>query len=293
MLDLPRRSVDVDGVQTSYVDQGDGSPIVLIHGGDPGRGSTGASIWHRNIPGLARTHRVVAPDRLGIGWTDNPACIDDYRMSRICAHVERFLDVVEVSGATVVGQSRGAFVAAHLARVRPDLVDRLVVVNSASFAPKRAAKRKVTIQNFQGLPETVEDDERWLSVGHGHITAAWVAEARAMLSTDKATRARRQFAEAAEAYYAEMETLKSDLLDWYRAGNGHQSRLIVWGVGDPSVGIQDGLDSFEVLRRSEATTRMYVIDRAGHHCFAEQPEEFNRQVLDFIRHDRATVRSRR
>jgi pimeloyl-ACP methyl ester carboxylesterase len=106
-----------------------------------------------------------------------------------------------------------------------------------------------------------------------------------MLSTEKATRAREQFAQASEAYYADMETLKSDLLNWYRAGNGHQPRLIVWGVGDPSVGIQDGLDSFDVLRCSGATTRMYVIDQAGHHCFAEQPDEFNRQVLDFVRHN--------
>jgi pimeloyl-ACP methyl ester carboxylesterase len=206
--------------------------------------------------------------------TDNPATVDDYRMSRICAHIEAFVDALQIRRCVVVGQSRGGFVAAHLTKARPELVERLVIINSASFAPKRAAKRKVTLENFKGLPATVESDERWLSVGTGHITEDWLRESTAMLELSKSWEAVEGFRQASEAYYAEMEALKADLLQWYRSGASAIDSLVVWGVGDPAVSLQDGLDCFEVLSAGSGRTRMYVMDGAGHHCFAERPEEF-------------------
>ena len=284
---VERRYIDVDGVQTAYVDRGEGTPVVLIHGGDPGRGGSGASIWYRNIADLARDHRVIAMDRLAIGHTANPGSPAGYRMSAICDHVERLLDLLQVRGAVVVGQSRGGFIAAHLARVRPDLVDSLVIANSASFAPKRPAKRQVTIRNFHGLPDTVADDERWLSVTDSHITPEWVEDVTHMLNLPKAADARRDFKTASEAYYQEVEELKADLLGWYRSGRGSQPSLVFWGIGDPSVGLQDGLDCFEVLQHGSAPARMHILAEAGHHCFAEYPIEFNETIRSFISTTRA------
>ena len=56
------RRLELNGIPTSLLEAGDGPPIVLLHG--PGEF---AERWFRVIPGLARTHHVIAPDLPGHG----------------------------------------------------------------------------------------------------------------------------------------------------------------------------------------------------------------------------------
>ena len=56
------RRLELAGVSTAFLEGGEGPPVVLLHG--PG-GNAGA--WLRVIPGLVRTHRVIAPDLPGQG----------------------------------------------------------------------------------------------------------------------------------------------------------------------------------------------------------------------------------
>ena len=63
--------VDVNGVRTRYYAAGDGEPIVLVHGGHYGQRSS-AEDWELNFDRLAEEHRVIAYDKLGMGFTDNP-----------------------------------------------------------------------------------------------------------------------------------------------------------------------------------------------------------------------------
>ena len=65
---LTAKFVDVGGIRTRYYDYGQGEPIVMLHGGS----RSGANVFSRNIPGLAKRFRVLAMDRLGSGLTDNP-----------------------------------------------------------------------------------------------------------------------------------------------------------------------------------------------------------------------------
>ena len=62
----PRAFDSADG-RMSYVDEGDGPPVVLVHGTP-----SWSFLYRHLITGLARTHRVIAPDHLGFGLSDNP-----------------------------------------------------------------------------------------------------------------------------------------------------------------------------------------------------------------------------
>ncbi|MDT5245571.1 MAG: hypothetical protein QOD36_2947, partial [Mycobacterium sp.] len=63
MTDVKRRTVLVDGLVTSYLEAGQGDPVVLLHGGEFG---VSAELgWENNITGLAVHFRVLAPDMLG------------------------------------------------------------------------------------------------------------------------------------------------------------------------------------------------------------------------------------
>ncbi|MCB1757792.1 MAG: 2-hydroxy-6-oxo-2,4-heptadienoate hydrolase, partial [Gammaproteobacteria bacterium] len=54
------RSLTVEGVTINYHDQGEGEPVLLIHGSGPG--VTAWANWRTMIPELARHNRVIAPD---------------------------------------------------------------------------------------------------------------------------------------------------------------------------------------------------------------------------------------
>ena len=226
------RTVSIGGVQTSYVDEGRGHTIVLVHGCDIGWGSTGMLVWERNIQSLARSHQVIAFDRLGSGYTGNPPTVADYRVSTSVEHAIHLLDWLDVTTATLVGQSRGAFIAAYIALTRPDLVSRLVLTNSASFDRDAANPGgRISGPGYQGLPETVESDLRWLSVGREHITEQLLIDSATILERPESRLARRQFELAKWEYFVEIDAMRADLHRWFETNTDELPVLFALGSG--------------------------------------------------------------
>lgn len=105
MTAFERKSVLVDGLVTSYLEAGQGDPVILLHGGEFG---VSAELgWERNIAALAEHHRVLAPDMLGFGGTAKVVDFNDGRGMRI-RHIARFCAEMGVDSAHFVGNSMGA-----------------------------------------------------------------------------------------------------------------------------------------------------------------------------------------
>ena len=64
----PGRSIDVNGVALYYEEQGEGDPVILIHGGFASSAS-----WQAVLPHLVDGFRVITPDSRGHGRSTNPA----------------------------------------------------------------------------------------------------------------------------------------------------------------------------------------------------------------------------
>jgi 2-hydroxymuconate-semialdehyde hydrolase len=105
MRDFQRNTMVIDGLATSYLEAGEGDPVVLLHGGEFGAGAEIS--WERNIAALATRYRVLAPDMLGFGQSAKVIDFVDGRGMRI-RHVARFCEVVGVDSAHFVGNSMGA-----------------------------------------------------------------------------------------------------------------------------------------------------------------------------------------
>ena len=68
------KTMDVDGIETSYHIAGSGEPIVFIYGGNFGSAESASSahVWNLNFVPLAQRFQVIAFDKIGQGFSGNP-----------------------------------------------------------------------------------------------------------------------------------------------------------------------------------------------------------------------------
>jgi pimeloyl-ACP methyl ester carboxylesterase len=107
-----------------YVVQGEGPPVVLIHG-------FGASAfhWRYNIPELAKKHKVYALDLLGFGWSEK--ALVDYDSLVWRDQVVDFLKEIVKEPAVLVGNSLGGITVLIAATALPEFVSGVALLNSA------------------------------------------------------------------------------------------------------------------------------------------------------------------
>jgi pimeloyl-ACP methyl ester carboxylesterase len=276
----------VDGYRTRYKDEGSGDPIVLFHGGEFGAG--GADTWRDEMIDVLVTagHRVVVVDRLGQGLTDNPRSDAEYRMSAVVDHATRFVRAMGIEGATLGGQSRGAFVASRIAMDHPELCRRLVIINSASISvryPAEGVPGTLTYETYnKTMTGDVAVDLRIMSSTTEHLTDEFVARRTEIAALPKSQEARATFKRVHDEMFAEFEVLKAEVLKWFIGGGHRKPTLIIWGVGDPTTRASDGLDLFEVMQPHVDDLRLHMINRSGHWPHREYPIEVADEIRDFI-----------
>jgi len=127
--DFAPHYVEQDGIRMHYVDEGEGSPVLLLHG-EP----TWTYLYRKVIPQIAPVARCVAPDYFGFGRSDKPVERDWYSYDTHTASLERFVDELDLRDATVVMQDWGGPLGMRLAVERPDRIARLVVLNTGIFS---------------------------------------------------------------------------------------------------------------------------------------------------------------
>ena len=125
------REIIAAGYRTNLHDQGEGFPVLLIHGSGPG--VTAWANWRGIIPQLAQTRRVIAPDMLGFGYSDRPAD-GRYHQQRWVEHAIGVLDALGIQQADIVGNSFGGGLALALAIRHPERVRRLVLMGSVGVS---------------------------------------------------------------------------------------------------------------------------------------------------------------
>ena len=119
----------VDGKRLAYLDEGEGDPIILLHGNP-----ASSYLWRNVIPELAPLGRVIAPDLIGHGdadkipLTDGP---DRYSFSGTYNHLIGLLRALGVNNKiVVVGHDWGSALAFHWARNHPDEVRGIVYMEA-------------------------------------------------------------------------------------------------------------------------------------------------------------------
>ena len=139
---MPRADyLNVDGVRVYYVEEGQGEPLILLHGG---LGS--AEDFAHQIPTLARHFRVIAFERSGHGHTADTN--DAFTFESMVDQTASFIEAIGLKDVNIIGWSDGAIVALLLAISRPDLVKKMVSIGGLAETMAQSAETRQWIQSM-------------------------------------------------------------------------------------------------------------------------------------------------
>ncbi len=123
--------VTVDGHRMSFLDEGSGPAVVMVHG------NPSWSYLYRNlVTELKSTHRCIVPDHLGCGLSDKPQDYP-YRLQNHIDNLETLLDQLQVDKCVLVVHDWGGAIGMGWAGLHPDRVAGLVALNTAAFHSSR------------------------------------------------------------------------------------------------------------------------------------------------------------
>jgi len=115
-------TVVVDGATLAYLEQGEGEPVVFVHGS-----ASDLRTWEQQIPAIAESHRAIAYSRrYARPNEDIPPGLDDQMLPHVDDLVS-FLRAIDAAPSHLVGNSWGGFICLLAAIHHPELVRTLVL----------------------------------------------------------------------------------------------------------------------------------------------------------------------
>jgi pimeloyl-ACP methyl ester carboxylesterase len=238
---------------------GSGTPLVLVHG----LGARGED-WAAMIPALAaRGFHVYAPDLLGYGRSPKPDV--DYSISLEEQTVVNFMQAVHALRADVGGWSMGGWIAMKLALDHPEMVDRLVIYDSAGiYFPATWGPDLFTPNDVAGVKELMA-----LLSPKPRPLPNFAAEAALRKLQGNAWVLRRSMSSM---------TTGRDLLD-FRLYEMKPPMLIVWGAQDELIPLSVG----ERIHESVPQSVLDVVEGCGHLAPSECAKPVIEGTVDFLR----------
>jgi pimeloyl-ACP methyl ester carboxylesterase len=125
------KTVAVNGMQMYYVAQGEGEPLVLLHG----FGGSG-QMWEPFVAELARGYRVIVPDLRGHGRSTNPTREFTHRQS--ARDILALMDELGIRRFRAMGISTGGMTLIHAATQQPSRLEAMVLIGATIYFPEQA-----------------------------------------------------------------------------------------------------------------------------------------------------------
>jgi 2-hydroxymuconate-semialdehyde hydrolase len=257
------------GIQTNFHHLGAGFPVLFIHGSGPGVSAW--ANWRLALPELAKTHRVIAPDMVGFGFTERPSDVT-YDVDTWVRQAVGLLDALGLKKAHVVGNSFGGAIALALAIRHPERVGRLVLMGSVGvpfpisegldavwgYQPSLANMKKL-LDVFAYSRELVNDELAELRY-RASIRPGFQESFSAMFPAP-----RQRWVDSMASSEANIRSL------------AHET-LIIHGRDDKVIPLSNSLTLLQWIERSQ----LHVFSRCGHWVQIEHAARFARLLEDFF-----------
>ena len=252
--------IRINGLESFYQLEGQGDPVVLLHG-------WGAS--SQSLAGVAAclvpTFRVVSVDLPGFGWSQAPPAA--WGTADYADHIRQLLEEIRIEKAALLGHSFGGRIAIQLASCHPERVARLILVASAGVRPKRGPRYYVRVTTVKALRRllTLPGME---GVGN-RLLSRWQAKVGS-----------RDYLAAGRLRPTLVKVVNEDLTPALVLVQA--PTLLVWGDQDQEV----RRPAMETMAGRIPRARLKVFVGAGHFPFQDAPEAFCQAAKEFLQAER-------
>lgn len=261
--------IEVEGKRIHYLKQGEGRPIILVHGFGLSTFS-----WRKLIPLLSKRYTVFALDLLGFGLSDKPTD-GDYTLEAQARLVINFMDALRIPSATLIGHSMGGVVVSRAAVESPSRIESLVLINSGFYGGKPPSFLKYL---FFPFPRLLARYFFSRSFREKILKRTYYDPS---LITNEAIEKRMIYAKTPhvlEALTKMVETL-SNINNVGLTENIRRLTLIIWGEEDRVIDRAEPRRIHSEIRGSQ----LKYIKECGHMALEEKPEEMAVLIFEFLK----------
>ena len=249
--------IDVNGLSINYIDEGEGTPVLLLHGW-----ASSNDVYKGFINTLKCRCRLVAPNFPGCSGSDtmdSPWNLDDY-----CKFVLDFMKAVGLENPIMMGHSHGGRVAMYMTATGMVNPPKIVLLDAAGLIPKKSIKQKIRARSFKMIKR--------------FLTLPIIKN----FSGDLLDKARKYYGSA--DYNAAPEVLRKTLVSLVNTDirnllpNIKCPTLLIWGENDTATPLSDA----KIIESLISDSGLCVIKGTGHFSFCEKPYEANAIINSFI-----------
>ena len=261
----------INGYQMYYEVHGDGSPLVMIHGG-LGGGEGSASMVQHHSGAFSGDYRFISYDRRAAGKSETSS--GGYDLPNQVQDLRELLNRLDVTHAHVLGSSAGGPIAMRFALDHPEMTDSLLLVNTMSYnsQPERQARQNeldslLSNEAALGRPAAVEQ--------------ALEARQPALRQDDPA-----QFTKLSQINLERFDGIIMSIRAYLDIGDSIESRLaeltmptmIVHGDADTTIPVECGIHLHQCIPHSE----FHIFPGAQHGLMANEPRRMANMITEFL-----------
>ena len=265
--------IEIDEVNVHYRDEGEGFPIVLIHG-------TAASLhtWDAWTDVLIKTNRVIRMDLPAFGIT-GPNKNADYSIEAYTTFLHSFLEKLKLEKFHLAGNSLGGNIAWNYTADYPSKVEKLILVDASGLPTNKSqpaifkmAKTPILNSLFlyitprflikKNIEEVYEDDSKITDelINRYHKMALRVGNRKAFID-----RAKTDFKLDTQVNLEKLKSIQTPT-------------LLIWGAKDLWIPLANGIRMNEILVNS----KLEVLENSGHVPMEENPRESLKLLNEFL-----------
>ncbi|NRB17260.1 MAG: haloalkane dehalogenase [Rhodobacteraceae bacterium] len=143
-----KKTIKIDGSDMAYVDEGQGQPVLFLHGNP-----TSSYLWRNIIPYVAEGYRAIAPDLIGMGDSDKPDI--GYTFEEHAKYLDGFIAALDLKDIILVIHDWGSALGMRYARLNADNVTAMAfmeaIVPPGLPAPSYEAMGPQAGESFKAL----------------------------------------------------------------------------------------------------------------------------------------------
>lgn len=262
---VEQREVTIGTIKTSYLSCscGNGEPVIFLHGA-----GAGAVTWYPSINSIAKNFQVFAPDIVGYGESDKPDA--PYNRPYFSKWLKGFLKELKISKAHIVGLSQGGAIALQFAIDNPNMVNKLVLVDSAGLGAKVSFWPLIGTVWMNSFPSSMANrfNSRFILDKPINRDPNHSSYSIAVLKYKGGKNAFKQGRGTA------VSKISEELLKQIK-----NETLIIWGKNDKLFSVEYGEAAAKIIPNA----KLHIIQDAGHLPLMDQTEIFNKILDEFLK----------